>query len=136
MFGHRKEHKRGIHRPRRHPKGKLPERAWMQFTALRIIHEEPMHGYKIIDELESRGYVEANRLRSGSTYIILKRMERNGWLTSERANPSDRRSPRVYSITEKGTRELEEGLKYILEKQTINAELIDYYRKNFVEEST
>jgi DNA-binding PadR family transcriptional regulator len=107
----------------------------MQFLVLRLIHEEPMHGYRIIEELETRGYVEASRLRSGSIYIILKRMEHTGWLRSIKIDPSEHRSPRVYSLTQQGHKELEEGLKFILERRKINDELINYYRENFEEGS-
>jgi DNA-binding PadR family transcriptional regulator len=119
------------HHNRRRRKRNMPEKAWIQFLTLRLIHEEPMHGYKIIEELEDRGYVDSRRLRSGSIYVILKRMEHHGLLTSIRVDPDDRRSPRVYSITDKGILELVDGLKFVLKRRRINDELINYYKENF-----
>ena len=90
-----------------------------------------MHGYKLVGELEDRGYVDSRRLRSGSIYVILKRMEQHGLLTSVRNDPDDRRSPRVYSVTERGTQELVDGLKFVIQRRRINDELIEYYKENF-----
>lgn len=109
----------------------MPEKAWIQFLALRLIHEESMHGYRIMEELEDRGYVDPSRLRSGSIYVILKRMEKQGMLTSVRVNPEDRRSPRVYSITETGTEALRRGLQFVRDRQRINKELLEYYDEKF-----
>jgi DNA-binding PadR family transcriptional regulator len=90
-----------------------------------------MHGYRLIEELEERGYVDPRRLRSGSIYVILKRMEHRGLLTSIRIDPNDRRSPRIYSITEHGVQELIDGLKFVIERERVNDELIKYYQENF-----
>jgi DNA-binding PadR family transcriptional regulator len=114
----------------------MPEKAWIQFLALKLIHEESMHGYRLIQELEDRSYVDPRRLKSGSLYVILNRMEHHGLLTSLKLDPSDTRSPRVYSITEYGVRELVEGLRYIKEKQRINNELIQYFEENFKESTS
>ena len=109
----------------------MPEKAWIQFLALRLIHEEPMHGYRIMEELEDRGYVNPSRLRSGSIYVILKRMEKQEMLTSTKVNPEDRRSPRVYSITDYGTKALKRALEFVKERQRINSELVEYYEERF-----
>ena len=126
-------HRRREHRA--HRKVNMPEKAWVQFLVLRLIHELPMHGYKLIEELDDRGYIDSRRLRSGSIYIILKRMEHRGFLSSVRVNPENRRSPRVYSITEYGKQELADGLRFVLERRKINDELIEYYKDNFKVES-
>jgi len=51
-----------------------PERRWIQFLILRILYEKPMHGYRLMEEIEERscGY---HKLESGSIYTILGRME-------------------------------------------------------------
>jgi DNA-binding PadR family transcriptional regulator len=61
----------------------FPERGWIQFLVLRLLYERPMHGYQLIGELESRGFVVPGRFKTGSIYTILKRMEHRGLLSSE-----------------------------------------------------
>ncbi len=58
-------------------------------------------------------------------------MEHRGLLSSIRVDPHDRRSPRIYSITEYGVQELIDGLKFVMERQRVNDELIKYYEENF-----
>ena len=127
MFG------KGHHRRHHRRKVSMPEKAWVQFLSLRLIHESPMHGYRLIEELDNRGYVDSRRLRSGSIYIILKRMQHQGLLKSHKEDPRDHRSKRVYSITEYGKQALKDGLEFVINRRKINDELIEYYHENFAD---
>lgn len=137
-------HQKGDHRRRiadskriHHDSGRrfrsLPERGWIQLLALRFIHEEPMHGYQLIDEMETREYVQSGRFETGSIYTILSRMEKRGLLTSEQKTAESGRSRRVYSITDKGDKVLEEGLKAIIRRKKITDRLIEYYHEKFAD---
>jgi DNA-binding PadR family transcriptional regulator len=114
-----------------HRKASFPERAWIQFLALRIIHENPLHGYKLIEKLENLGYIVSGRFETGSIYIILRRMEKKGFLKSEKIQTPSERTRRVYSITDKGLEQLKKGLESVIERKRIYDELSDYYNLNF-----
>jgi len=128
----RSESPRRHHRPRRKRRS-LPERGWIQLLTLRIIHEEPMHGYKLINEMEEREFVELGRFMTGSIYTILNRMEKRELLTSENKEADSGRIRRVYSITEKGEGVLVKGLKAMIKRKKIADELSDYYNKIFLD---
>ncbi len=139
MYGGRDGHDRGNgplkshSKPRRHFRS-LPERGWIQLLTLRIIHERPMHGYQLIDEMETRGYVQSGRFETGSIYTILSRMEKRGLLTSEQSTEGGR-VRRVYSVTERGVEVLAEGLRAIIRRKAITDRLVDYYNERFASES-
>ena len=70
---------------------------------------EPMHGYEIIQRLEARseGFF---RFKEGLIYPTLHRMEREGLLESHWLGDPGTRRRKMYSVTEKGHRELEAEL--------------------------
>jgi DNA-binding PadR family transcriptional regulator len=72
--------------------------------------QEPLHGYEIIQRLEARseGYF---RFKEGLIYPTLHRMEKEGLLTSRWLGEPGTRRRKVYDVTEKGHRQLEEELK-------------------------
>jgi len=70
---------------------------------------EPLHGYGIIQRLEasSRGYF---RFKEGLIYPWLHRMERDGLVESRWVGSPETRRRKVYTITDKGRRQLEMDL--------------------------
>ena len=64
---------------------------------LLLLSERPMHGYELIEELETRSQ-GAWRPSPGSIYPALRRMEARGLVVGA----DDEQSKRVYSITEDG----------------------------------
>jgi DNA-binding PadR family transcriptional regulator len=58
-----------------------PERGWVQFLILRILYEKPMHGYRLMEELEKRSF-GCHKLKTGSIYTLLRRMEKKGLISS------------------------------------------------------
>lgn len=124
------------HRHHRHPRRRrrvapFAERGWIQFLTLRVLHEAPMHGYRLVEEMESRGYVELGRFETGSIYIILKRMEQKGLLTSEKIETDSGKIRRVYTVTEEGVTTLKKGLEFVIKRKQVNDELTEYYEKFF-----
>jgi DNA-binding PadR family transcriptional regulator len=93
-----------------------------------------MHGYRLMEELEDREFVEKGRFESPSVYNILKRMEKRGLLTSEKVKTESVRIRRVYSITSRGEDTLKEGLTSLIKRRKITDKLIDYYNENFSRE--
>ena len=68
---------------------------------LYIINEVQTYGYNIIKELEKRttGYL---KLKGGTIYPALQRLEIKGLVESWRQRTSQRRSRRYYKITDEG----------------------------------
>jgi DNA-binding PadR family transcriptional regulator len=68
--------------------------------------EEPLHGYEIIRRLEARsqGFFQ---FKEGLIYPTLHRMQREGALKSRWLGEPGTRRRRVYTVTEKGRRQLE-----------------------------
>jgi len=113
----------------------LPERGWIQFLLLRVLHERSMHGYQLIESMETRGYVQSGRFETGSIYTILNRMEKRGFLSSVKSTGETGRIRRIYSLTEAGEEALKRGLEGVIQRKTIMDELTEYYHKQFGEGS-
>ena len=70
-----------------------------------LIEQQPMYGYLIIKELESRsqGYF---KFKEGTLYPALHRLEKSGLIRGEWQALPNGRQRRYYHITEKGLRSL------------------------------
>jgi DNA-binding PadR family transcriptional regulator len=104
-----------------------PERGWLQLLFLRLIHEKPMHGYQIMEELNGKGYVSDGRLEAGTVYTILRRMEHRGLLTSkweEKGGVPDRRT---YRVTPEGEDVLRRGIEAMNLRKEVLDNLSTYY---------
>lgn len=68
---------------------------------LYLINEVPTYGYNIIKELEKRttGYF---KLKGGTIYPALRRLETKGLVKSRRQRTTERQARKYYQITEKG----------------------------------
>ena len=68
---------------------------------LSLMSEEPMYGYQLVKEMETRssGYF---RFKEGTLYPALHRMEREGLLKGSWTEAPTGQQRRYYSITEKG----------------------------------
>ncbi len=71
---------------------------------LALLKQEPLYGYALIERLmlKTGGALE---WKEGTLYPLLHQLEGKGWIQSE-WQVFDGRRRKVYSITEKGTREL------------------------------
>jgi PadR family transcriptional regulator, regulatory protein PadR len=108
-----------------------PERGWTQFLFLRLIHEKPMHGYQIMEELNTRGFLNRDSLEAGSMYTILRRMEHHGLITSEWEEMEAGADRRVYTVTPLGAEVLENGLRVMLHRKALLDDLAFYYKQHF-----
>ena len=123
-----------MRRRHRHPRT-LPERGWIQFLLLRVLHERPMHGYQLIESMEARGYVQSGRFETGSVYTILNRMDKRGLLSSVKSAAETGRVRRIYSLTEAGVEALRRGLEGVIQRKAMMDELAEYYRQHFEDEA-
>jgi len=108
----------------------LPERGWIQFLLLRVLHEKPMHGYQLMEEMEVRGFVLPRRLESGTVYTALRRMERHGLLESAWEKVETGSDRRIYTVTEAGVKALKTGLETMVEREALIKDLIAFYNKH------
>ncbi len=68
---------------------------------LRVISEEDMYGYRIIQEITARSF-DTFHLNEGTLYPILHTLEKEGWLTSYRGQSETGRERKYYRITAAG----------------------------------
>ena len=75
------------------------------YLLLCLIAQQPMYGYQIVKELESRskGYF---KFKEGTLYPALYRLEKSGLITGKWQMLSNGRQRRYYHITEKGLSKL------------------------------
>ncbi len=103
--------------------------SWLQLIILRVLYEEPAHGYKLLEKVNE---LMAGRraLKSGSMYTILRRMERSGILESEwEATQGSRR--RNYRLTDVGVEVLEHGKVRVEEQRRVLEEMTRFYQEQF-----
>ena len=72
--------------------------------------EEPLHGYEIIRRLEARSQ-GTFRFKEGLIYPRLHQMEQDGLLESRWLGEPGTRRRRVYTVTERGQRQLAAELR-------------------------
>jgi PadR family transcriptional regulator, regulatory protein PadR len=79
----------------------------LDLLVLTTLDKRALHGYAIATHIQSVSRDEL-RVEEGSLYPALHRMEAAGWITAEWSVNENKRRARVYSITGKGRRRLEE----------------------------
>ncbi len=113
-----------------HSHSGYPERRWIQFLILRVVCEEPIHGYGItkkIEELSEGRHV----IKSGTMYTTLRRMEKEGLLKSEWRESESGPNKRVYDITVKGREHLKNWLEIIKERKRMMEKMTSFYEEEF-----
>lgn len=105
-------------------------KGWLKFLLLRLLYEKPKHGYLLAHELKHRGLVNSEQLSVGSVYILLKRMEKYGLLTSKKETVEGRER-RVYKITEHGKEYLKQGLEAVFQRKKAMEDLTTFYDQTF-----
>lgn len=82
----------------------------IELALLSLISEVPRYGYNIIKELEKRttGYF---RVKGGTIYPVLRRLETNGLIKSGLFKTTQRQARRYYEITAEGRQFLAKRLE-------------------------
>lgn len=109
-----------------------PEKGWLQLLFLRLIHEKPMHGYQLMEELNKRGYVKPGTLETGTVYTVLRRMDNTGLLDSEWEEKQSGPDRRIYKITQAGTNFLIQGTEEMVLRRSLVEDLALYYISNLM----
>ncbi len=80
----------------------------LEMLVLYLLCSEPKYGYQIIQEMKEKSN-DVFRLKDGTLYPILYRLEDDGLVVSEWSEAQERQVPRkYYKITEKGINNLQE----------------------------
>ena len=109
---------------------RLLKGSWLQLIVLRVLYEKPLHGYRLLKEVNT--FMAGRRkLKPGSLYTILRRMENSGLLDSISEKKSDRVDRRVYNLTQKGVEMLRKGKNMIEGQQKVLEEMAEFYRLHF-----
>ena len=74
---------------------------------LKIAALRPIHGYAIVQRLQQISR-DALKIRQGSLYPALYRLENRGWLKAEWKTTEEGRNAKYYSLTKAGRRQFEE----------------------------
>lgn len=87
----------------------------LKYAILGLLKEKPMHGYELRQRFRQMlGYFW--RMSHGSLYPILKKLEREGLVTSEKLPQEGKPDAKVYSLTEQGEEAFLEWLRQPVEE--------------------
>jgi transcriptional regulator len=78
----------------------------LDMLILKIVALRPLHGYGIVQRIQQISR-ESLRIRQGSLYPALYRLEKQGWLKSEWKTTDGGRDGKYYSLTKVGRQQLE-----------------------------
>ena len=79
-------------------------RGCTDLVLLTLLLQRPMYGYEILTTLKDRGNGEF-RLKLGTLYPVLYRLEREGWIEASWEDPPEGKRRKVYRVTRDGRRE-------------------------------
>lgn len=109
---------------------RLPRGSWLQLMVLRVLHDKPLHGYKLLQEVNTL-LAGRRKLKPGSLYTILRRMEHSGLLDSIWEKKSAGLDRRIYNLTDKGVEMLKQGKSMIEEQRKVLEEMAEFYQRHF-----
>jgi DNA-binding PadR family transcriptional regulator len=106
--------------------------SWLQLLLLRVIYEQPTHGYKLLDDVNVL-MAGRRKLKAGSLYTILRRMEQANLLKSEwKSGTGPNR--RMYTLTTAGLERLKQGRSMVKNQLKVLEKMTTFYRTQFREE--
>ena len=95
-------------------KRELP-RTPLALAVMNLLMERPMHPYEMKLKMKERGHDQVIRLKGGSIYDTVERLEDGGFITSQAPSREGRRPERtVYTITETGREEITAWLRELI----------------------
>jgi len=95
-------------------KRELP-RTPLALAVMNLLVEQPMHPYEMKSKMKERGHDQVIRLKGGSIYDTVERLEAGGFIQAQETSREGRRPERtVYAITETGREEIMAWLRELL----------------------
>ncbi|TVR70143.1 MAG: PadR family transcriptional regulator [Sphaerobacteraceae bacterium] len=87
----------------------------LALAVLSLLYERPMHPYEMATTLREREKAESIKLRFGSLYSVIDRLEQEGLIRAgERIREGKRPERTVYHITEAGSVEMRDWLRELV----------------------
>ncbi len=83
---------------------------------LKIIYEKPSYGYEIMEGVKKITGSQ-HEIKAGTTYTLLRRMEKRGLVKSTWKKNEQGPDKRVYTITRKGKEYLKIWLEFIIQRK-------------------
>jgi DNA-binding PadR family transcriptional regulator len=84
-------------------------------AVMNLLMERPMHPYEMKLKMKERGHDQVIRLKGGSIYDTVVRLEEGGFIKSQETSREGRRPERtVYAITDTGREEIKDWLRELL----------------------
>lgn len=100
-------------------KRELP-RTPLALAVMNLLMEHPMHPYEMKAKMRERGHDQVVKIKGGSIYDTVERLEQGGFVTAQETSRDGRRPEKtVYAITEAGRDEILAWLRELL-AQPIN----------------
>jgi DNA-binding PadR family transcriptional regulator len=95
-------------------KRELP-RTPLALAVMNLLMEHPMHPYEMKSKMKERGHDQVVRLKGGSIYDTVVRLEEGGFIRSQETSREGRRPERtVYAITATGRDEITDWMREML----------------------
>jgi len=110
-------------------------RGLIQLEILRMVYENPTHGYRIMADLRKSTSNEYAP-ESGAIYTMLRRLEQRGLVASRWEKNASRADRRVYTITQEGKEFLKEGLQMAKRRRRLMDDLVRFYDDNLEDKTT
>lgn len=79
----------------------------LELMVLQTLKRRPMHGYALTQHIKEVSD-DLLQIEEGSLYPALQRMLKAGWLESEMGLSAQKRSVRIFKVTDAGRQHLEE----------------------------
>ncbi len=87
----------------------------LALAVLTLLYERPMHPYEMATTLREREKEESIKLRLGSLYSVIERLQRDGLIVAGETVRHGKRPERtVYHITDAGKEEMSEWLRELI----------------------
>jgi DNA-binding PadR family transcriptional regulator len=87
----------------------------LALAVMNLLMEQPMHPYEMKSKMKERGHDQVVKIKGGSIYDTVERLERGGFIKSQETSREGRRPERtVYAITEEGRDEIKAWLRELV----------------------
>lgn len=100
---------------------------------LLLLSREPTHGYGLMEGLAKHC---GEKVDIGNLYRTLRRMEQDGWVTSEWDKKDNERDKRVYTVTNRGRAFLKDAVASLQQTDELIHHLFSRYQKVYPESNT
>ncbi len=101
---------------------------FLEVCLLLLLYQEAGYGYGLIEQLEYFGFPEED-LNISTLYRTLRKMEKEGMVTSDWEEGGQGPKRRVYLITEDGKKDLDQWVRILVERRKRIDKLINRYNE-------